>query len=271
MTTPPTGVGDWTPTVTAIPSDVLIGQKTGLVISAASSQVFGPYAMTSPAYAIAVDALVSASATVPFLSVLMTWTDPSSGLTVGEEKWYITGTSTSPAAANALTIGRGPTKAGKLTVTITNYDPATSAAIDLAVWQSSRMVTRDDWRGLQQGGVIPGYTSPDCAAAAGMLGWMNSVTIGAGNSETWCCALYAGQAQFIFGAGSTPDVNVALYLPAADFPAASWPFFYNQAVTAITTQLYLPLPRGPVILHATNFAASAVTVTWSLAIQEFAS
>lgn len=271
MTYPAQGAGDFTPGAAITPADVAIITRTGLNVPANSAVTIGPVAVAAPAYAIAVDALISGSATIGILKVLFNWTDAISGVLVAQEQWYITGTTVTPAATNGLHTGRGPTKANLLTVLVHNYDTAQAATVDLMVWQSSRIVTRDDWRGLAEGGGYVTFTVPNSEAQSGVLGWEDNASIAAGTSTVWLCPLYAGQASLSVAPSTLTGFVFAVIVPLVDRPSINWPQIFETQIPAAGNTGYLALPRCPVLISISNTGSSPFTVFWSLLVQEFAS
>jgi hypothetical protein len=265
------GLDDFTGAQAALSADLNILQETGVVIAASGTVTYGPFAVNSPSYAVAIDALISASATFGLLLISMVWSDSETGLTVGAERWYFSGTTASPAISNGLTFGRGPTKANQLTVTIDNYDPAQSATVDVAIWQSSRTATRDDWRGNPNGGGYVTYTVPNTESLSCALGWVTNHALAASGVVTYQCALYAGQAAFEFVSSATGDVGIEILAPLPDRASGNWPVLLENAAIGELFTGTLVLPRCPVIVQITNSSAASTNVTFSLTALEFAS
>lgn len=271
MTTQPTGVGDFTATTAIVPADLIIAQETGQVIAAAGQVTYGPFTVTSPSYGIALDAVIANTATQPVLKATVDWVDSATGLTVDEQAWYWVGTPTSPGAVGALTTGRGPTNADTVFVTISNFDPAQAVTIDLALWQSSRIITRHDWRGIVVNGLLPGYSVPSSNQQAAMLAWENSVSIGVGATFKWLCPLFAGQVLWTWNLSSNSSVAAQMFVIMPDAPGGINPTVWNPAVPATNGETELVFPRAPVDVQIHNGGAAAITVSWSLAMLEIAS
>jgi hypothetical protein len=271
VTTPLVGTGDFTATITGIPSDIQLDLQAGVVIAANTTQSFGPYAMTEPSYAVSTDALFNVAATVANYAVTLRWLDPVTSALVASEKWYPTGTTSSPPVNSQLTVGRGPTKAAILVIQVTNGDPAQSMTLDFTLWQSSRTVTRDDWRGLALGGGYPFYTVPLAESRAGLLGWVTNQGIANTISFSWQAALYFGQAQLFYSMSSVTNVNLIVTVPFENRTSPFYPTLFSGPLTLLQNTLNLSLPRCPVVVTISNNSGGPVTVSWSLTIQEFAS
>jgi len=271
VTTPLVGVGDFTGTVSPVPADVLMDTQSLVVLTPDQSVSFGPYLMTQPSYSVAVDGLMNVASIVGLFTVTMRWTDPVSGFLVDQERWHVPSTTASLAANNGLVIGRGPSKSAQLIIIVHNNDAANNMTLDLIVWQSSRVVTRDDWRGFQESGSIPIWSVGSREPNSNQLGYENAVSVGAGVTRQRLAALYCGQAflSVALAAGNTATVSVIV--PFADVGSAAWPTIFAAASGATLVNAYITLPRCPVVVQIANAGAGAVVVTWSLVLQEFAS
>jgi hypothetical protein len=271
MTVQPTGVGDFTGTTAIVPADLLLDQQASVTIAAGSSEVFGPYEITSPSYAIAVDGVCNAAATLPILNAVVEWIDSATGLVVDQQTWYWLTTPQSPGDLCALTTGRGPTNADTVQITLNNFDPAKSVTIDYALWISSRIVTRHDWRMVTLNGLTLGYTEPLSNLQAGLPAWVAQLSLAANSSETWLCPLYSGQVQFTWQFGTATAMTINISAPLPDQAAANQPQLYNPASPAQAGTAALFLPRCPVYVKISNGNAAAENVRWSMTVLEYAS
>lgn len=272
MTTPNNlGTGDFTDSIVFVPADLLMGQAISQVIGPNTQVSFGPNTMTSPSYTVAMDAILNANASPGILRVRMIWSDSNTGLTVGQQTWYVTGSTGSPGPSNSLTTGRGPTEADTLTLLVANLDTSHSVTVDVGLWQNSRVVTRHDWRGITQGPLPPGFTTPKIVAPAGVLGYEGSFSIGAASGVEWQCSLYAGQAQLFYQLSTAANVSLQVLVPLPDASGSPLELYYATPPAAAQGTLYLSLPRCPVIVSIANSGGVALTGQWSLMIQEFAS
>jgi hypothetical protein len=129
---------------------------------------------------------IAAGATIPFLQVILTWTDITSGLTVGVEEWWL---SASSGSAQQF-IGRGPSKGNKLAITIKNFDPADTVTYSYSVLANSRIYLRDEWRQTTTA-LTPGFTNPATDPNAGLLAGVNA-SISSGITLTRILPLYSG-------------------------------------------------------------------------------
>lgn len=271
MTTQPTGVGDFTGTYAIVPADLLLDNQQSVSIGAGIGLEFGPYVITSPSYGIALTSVVSLSGTLCVYRVTLTWTDSESGLVVDAQTWYATGSTASFGLNGTLTAGRGPSNADTLTVTIANLDPAEPITIDYASWQSSRIVTRHDWRTVVQNGQLLVFSQPLSNLLAGQLAWVFNNAVAANSSPTWLCPLYAGQVQLTWFYPTATNMGLEVYVPLPDQTAANQPQLYNPSAVAAAGTITLLLPRCPVVVKVINNNSSTESVHWSLTIGEYAS
>jgi hypothetical protein len=253
-----------------LPGDQLLYQFETEEITASGSVTTGNLPFARGSYVIAADCLGAADSAMPFCQVDMFWMDPTTGLTTGHERWIFPQTDEEPAGAYLLVVGRGPAKAAGLTVTVTNFDTANNVYLDLAVFQSSRTVTRDDWRATTFGNV-PNFTTAAVDPPALLLGFKEPASLGAGASVTRLCSPYAGAA--VMSVTQTGGQALTWSIQAIDpnYPAADYPNTGGSATSADDSQVTVALPRAPVQVTVTNTGGSASTVSWCLTAQEFAS
>jgi hypothetical protein len=271
MTTPNQGMADFTAATAIAASDVVVSQTTAVVIAKASGYTVPEFQVTTPAYAVTWSAFLPSGSTAGLLRVTLNWIDSSTSAMVSQQRWYVPATSTTPAENNILVCGRGPTEADTMSITIENYDPDNQATVYLNVWQSSRFVTRHDWRGTLQSGSLFGYTSPANNMSGLVIAWETDTEIPASSNVAWQCPLYAGQALLTLPEGLAEDVDMSV---SAILPDAASGFavpLYQLTTAASLVQAQLSLPRCPVIVSFGNTAATANAVEWSLIAQEFAS
>lgn len=269
MTTP-AGTSDFDSASPWLPGDQNLLEVAGQVVSSAAPYVTAALPVARGAYVVAIDALYSVSALIPFLQVDMVWTDSSTGLVIGHEQWVVPGTSAAPAAANSLVIGRGPTKADTLTITVTNYDTNFTASVDLSVYQSSRAITRDDWRNVSFA-AIPSWTISGSACAGLIVATKAAAGLNAGISVQRIHALYCGQAQLAMTNSAGQAITWQMQAIEPSLGVASGPIINSAAFSAVQYETTVTLPRYPVLMIVTNNGASTSVVGWTVTAQEFSS
>lgn len=266
------GLPDFTVSHTAMASDTLVIQESAQVIAPGTELVIPPVAMSSVGYAVSMDAVMAAGTANPLLRVFMGWSDPATGLVAGEEQWFTPCSAASPGASNGLIIGRGPTKAGLLGVSIRNFDVAQAATVDFAAWQTGRLVTRDDWRSMPHAAAAGSWSTPDYDPWANVLGWIQNAGVPGNGSNSWLMPLYAGQASLSLEAGTYPGLAVSVTAPLPDHFGLPLPVLWQApSLAGPVSQQYLSLPRCPVVLTAVNSTGSTILFSWSLTVQEYAS
>lgn len=235
------------------------------LISTTSQNIAGNAVYTPPVkpvsqigYEFWLQASTGAAATVPYLQVKMTWIDSTSGRAVATDSFVV------PAASSPggfVTIGRGPTKADQLSLTIQNLDPAVGATINLAILQNSRVYPRDTWQwqmGNVVGVTVPGFTLPTLPDDESVLGVLNSSTVAASSSSGFLFGMAPGALVQLAGAtsGITPS-NVGLIvsaLPAGVYTAGGQ--LLNTVLTTAQFSYQFIAPRAPLFVQWSNNATS---------------
>lgn len=271
MTTPAIGTGDFTPGVAFNPADVNLDSQALVSVPAASTVTLGAYLTTQPAYAMLFDALGTLATAVPTCSLQFNWLDPATLQTVTADRWFPPVTTSGTGLSNALTTGRGPTKSGQVQVQVHNYDPTNPMTIDWRFWQSSRIVTRDDWRTLSLASPASPLLAPSLAPESNVLGWVANAAIPATTTSQWLATTYAGQARLHVNTGTVAGISLQVLVPFGNVGSGSWPILFQIPALAAEQSMDLALPRCPVVISIDNTTAGAVNVSWSLTATEFAS
>lgn len=264
-----TALPDFAPGTALTTTDFLAYGPTETVIPASGTSVLGSWPITSPAYLVSLDSSIGAGALLNMHGYFMQWLDPNTGELLDAETWYSAASSNAIGTTSALIGGRGPAKSGQLQLTVANYDSGQALTVNAAVYQSTRVVSRDDWRHLGLT-AVPNFTVPFLDPTNGVLGFVPSRALGAGATISRLCTMFAGQAQLIIGnsAGSSLAVQVNSLNPPIG--AADLVLLYSTSVTANQTIINLTLPRAPVQVSITNNGA-ATNVEMSMIQQEFSS
>jgi hypothetical protein len=266
------GLPDFTVSHTAMASDTLVIQESAVVIAPGTELIIPPVAMSSVGYAVSMDAVMPAGTANPLLRVFMGWSDPATSLVAGEEQWFTPCAASAPGAGNGLIIGRGPTKAGQLGVSIHNFDVAQSATVDFACWQTGRLVTRDDWRSMPHAIAAGPWLGADYDPWANVLAFTNNSGVAAGTTSSWLIPMFAGQASLTLSANTYPGLAVTVTAPLPDHFGVATPVLWQDAsLTGPVSQAYLSLPRCPAVLSATNSTGGTILLSWSVTLQEYAS
>lgn len=270
MTTP-AGLADFDSATPAIPLDQNILTQTGVAVQLGTPVLFEANIFARSSYIITVDALAPAATTVPWISLDMFWADPDTGATIARERWYINATTSSPASANALVAGRGPTKSSLLNMTLMAYDSVQAMSCDLSLYQSTRAVTRDDWRSLGTGAMGPSFVNAGGDQAALIAGSKIPASLAAGTSVKRVCGLYSGQAQFCLIQDGVQSLAWTVQAVEPGSAAANWPVVAGATTSSPQANYAITLPRSPTYITVTNNGGVATDVQWCLTAQEFAS
>jgi hypothetical protein len=257
----------WTP---VIPSDQLLGSNTAANLAAGTSVGLGTFQIARSSYYLEIDALASSGGTIPLPYVDMTWVDPATSQVIAHEQWAFVATTASPATSNGLTFGRGPTKTAQLEVTLTNPDPSEMIAYDWALYQSTRTVTRDDWRTLNLGATA-GYTIGNASESGLVIGWKAVSSLASGAQTVRLTGLYAGPAQFCVTQSAGESLAWQIQAAIPNVAAGSWPIIAAGVTSADASNTQVTLPRYPSLVTVTNNGGAATTTGWTLVAQEVAS
>lgn len=267
--TSPQGAADFAPASIAVPSDVQIGQVLTGTQAVSSGSVVLTEQITMPSYLVCCAFSWAATPTVPFATVQLSWEDPSTLLDLDLETWTVPGSDATLATSTVTHTGRGPTRAGLLAVTVWNNDPAKVMTYNITVYQSSRVITRADWRQIAAL-AVPNFAGSNDDPTSLILGSENGATLAASGSDSWLCDLWAGPAWLTISQSPAETLHVFL-LPQDPQGLATVPYGYFSIDAAGGLYQQVTLPRCPVQLQINNTSATATSVTWSLIAQETAS
>jgi hypothetical protein len=278
---------DFSPAVTSAAPDGVGFVQVAVTVPPASTvtvegAVFGPIS-----YSIGVDGEISAAATVPFMRVGFIWKDPTNTWITDLQHWVVPVSDVSPASSNTYTTGRGPSGGGHLTVNLKNYDPAYAITADIYVMQSSRFVSRHDWRSASNNTTFatPGgltningnylWTTPDSDPSNLVLGEMAKVAIANGAYQGRINALFTGQGYLVVSKDDNANtllVTVAAINPDVVPGGGQHVFGFQTQLTGYQTTGYITMPRGPIVVLLQNQGPGNIgNVLYSLTGQEFAS
>jgi hypothetical protein len=278
---------DWSPAAYPISTDGNLASVAAQVIAASSSFQVYSGAISGASYAISLDGLISSAATIPFARVSLIWKDVAGGQVIDIQHWVIPTTNVSPANSNTLITGRGPARSQHVTVLLENYDPAQPLTADAYFYQSSRVVTRDDWRSISDNTTFATpaglttangnylWTTPDSDPANNIPGFMAKVAIPNGGYQGRMNAVYCGQYYLVVS--KDDNVNTLLITVVAINPdvvpgGGEHPFIFQEQLTGYQFTGYITAPRGPVVVFLQNQGPNTINnVLYSLIDQEFAS
>jgi hypothetical protein len=238
---------------------------TNVASGAAAST--GLLAMGQIGYEVLVNARCNGAATNPFAEIRMTWTDSTTGFTLGSDTFI---TPMSGSATPWAVIGRGPTKADEVTVTVTNLDSLTAPSITITVLQNSRVYPTDNWNwnnASVAGLTVPGFALPTLPNDESVLGIVSNVNVAAGAVNTWLLGM-ATSGQVIvttsFSGVTTTNIRCHIYPQPNSKYGSSIDLVAFTATANNTSMPYNP-PRAPVILVVSNGATTG-TLTGEVAV-----
>lgn len=260
-----------------VPVDLLVTSSFAVTVPAGGSLPLRNLVIDQISYLIVVDAECVAAPSVPFYSVSVQWKDPNTGTLLALDKWLLMATNVAPASGNCLVTGRGPSRAARLDVVILNEDAVNAITVDVSVYQSSRVLTRDDWRSLSNnisgtytyGGQT--FSTPVSEPTSLVLGNSPSITIAAGSSQSRINALFAGEAQlFVRVTGTTPTGSITLYGVDPDWATPLQQIYSADVTVDGVFTPFVALPRMLTVIQFVNTGTNSMTVQYSLIAQEIA-
>jgi hypothetical protein len=228
-------------------------------IAGGATQTIGPLTIMQLGYEIQLKLSIPAGATVPFVDVVMQWTDATGGSVMALERWMLPCGS----AANYVITGTGPTKGSSLTVKLVNQDPAQTATVTVIILTNSRVYTRDRW--ITNTVVnVPTFTNPGGDPTREVLATMDAANCNAGATITRLIPPYAGDVWFYVEQSGVSAANSVAKLQAVPTAALGTADFYSSTPTGgagTGNGVVLRFPRSCALFSFTNSGSVAATVS----------
>jgi hypothetical protein len=241
----------------------LVDSQTGKVITAGN--VFpGPGKPISQiGYEIQVQVTANSASTVPYAVVALTWVDSGTGITVGSDTWTVPGSSN---ATPFMVLGKGPSKADKVSVTVTNLDPANSITISYVLIQNSRVYPKDDWRWYNNNNrltAVPAATLPTLPPDESVLGLVDNVTILASSQDTFLFGMYNGPVTVSYELSSGSAASLMFRVRPQPDSAYSGHNILG-AFSNPSPSFQVAGPRAPLRVVVANSATTTITLSFAL-------
>jgi hypothetical protein len=267
MTTPQGGV-DFVPATVSIPADVQVLSVIGGTLTPGDNIITTDTEISAPSYLIGGSFQCVSGTTKPFPLIDVFWQDSTTGVTLDQEVWTMIANLGPVTPDICQWWGRGPTKANTIIIEIDNPDPTEDLTYWLYLYQSSRVVTRSDWRSPAVF-APPGYTMAPLDEQALILGSAASTAIGDGDAETWLLPVYAGQVTLTWAQNASESTQILV--TGQDPSVTGEQQLFNETGLTGSGQFTFPLPRCPATLEILNRGSASADYTWSVVAQEFAS
>lgn len=218
-------------------------------------------------YEVLVSAQTGGASANPFARVAMAWTDSTTGFIVATDTFMM------PMATDAggfTIIGRGPTKADGLNITVTNYDTVTAPVIALTALQNSRVYPADQWRWsgtADAGRTVPGYTLAALNPDETVLGFVGGISLAAGAASTWLFGMSpGGPVQLSYGLAGVAASNIRVHV----FPLPTGLYsgqndLAGDTVANLSDSVTFYATRSPLAVEVGNIATSG-TLSGSMAM-----
>lgn len=227
------------------------------LVGAANITLMPSMAINQPGYEVAITvSMPTGTGTVPFIRLSLQWLDSTSNIQVARRDVVL---SAGNGTANALTYYiRGPMHGNRFLIKAVNLDPAVTATIAWTANETSHVYEHDEAIQNAYGGTAPnGFTNPAGVATANLIAY-TAASIGASGSNTFLCALQAGDVILNIDAISAANTTkVELFDPAGYITgAANSPIFGIDVAAAGSQSLQLTLPFSPLLLKVTNLGTA---------------
>lgn len=253
--------------VPLLTKSTLLYRQAIVNLGAGQSASTGVLPVSQIGYEVLVSAQTGAASANPFARVALQWTDSTTEFIVATDTFVM------PMATDAggfTVIGRGPTKADELNITVTNFDTTTAPVIALTALANSRVYPADQWRWAgtaDAGRTVPGYALAALNPDETVLGFVGGISLGAGAAGTWLFGMSPGgpvQLSYNF-AGVTPaNIRVHVFpLPTGLYSGQN--DLAGDTVANLSDSLTFRATRSPLAVEIGN-TATAGTLTGSMAM-----
>lgn len=229
---------------------------------------------TEPGYQISLSAqytttISPTAGAVPFVTVIATWLDNVTGITISQESWDIyIGQNAEP----FIHFAKGPVQGPQLQLTFFNQDSAFTCMVTYEVSQTTHHIARDDWRSGVTPNNPPGNIYEPMAPGANMtknvLADFNVTTSLA--ELNYMLPLYAGQAflgmELQPSGSGTYQVEIIAWNGTGNLYQSP---VLVSATSLIISNTPITLPRKPCEILA--FGTNSFTLNLTLTVMEYAS
>lgn len=244
----------------------LLANQTFASIAHGASNGTGTLVVTQPGYEIIVNPKFPAGTTNPFVEVNLQWIDSATGNGVANDVWFVPGCTD---AHGFVVYGRGPSKADRVSVGITNLDTAQSVTCTVELLVNSRVLPVDVWRfnnTLANSSTVTGFTLPSFPDDPSCLGTVTGASVPATSNLQWLMGIGSGGPVTVTIEASGPVPGSARFhayaLPSSAYGTIA-PLIAYTAGNLNQSYTFNP-PRAPWLLQAVNSATSgAMTVNFA--------
>lgn len=253
--------------VTGVPllsKATLVKNQGSHVIGANVTFNLGPFSINQIGYDIGLTLQANAASLFPFMSIVLQWTDSTTGFLVEEQKWVLAGGN----AIQQLYIGHGPTCGDTLNIAFHNQDTVNSQTFTMGISQTSRVYQRHDWRQETQN-QVPNFVLPNMDQSANWL-CQTAPNVNAAGAQVRILPLYAGRVHLWATSGLPFDVVVTAVdgdINAAPAGIQIWENKIAAAGGGIMTDSF-DLPRCSCTIQLINNGGVATQIGANVIISE---
>jgi hypothetical protein len=222
------------------------------VIAAGATLTLTTVDITQTGYDVFLTIIAAAGSPVPFLSIVLTWSDSATGRAVEKDQWNMAGSSSTTILMQYG--GTGPTKGDRLSVALANQDTNNSMTVNFALTQNSRIYDEDDWRTVVSNSV-PSYTLPTLNPGSRIL-FTTGPTVAPGITAIRLLPLYAG--IIVLGGTNIAGGNAALVQIVSTSDPITSAVIYSKVIAAggVLGPDLVALPQSQCTIQITNQGGS---------------
>lgn len=227
----------------------------------------GTFLFTQVGYTLTVSANTLSTPTVPFIQVTLTWQDSTGSFVIDTDNFYCPFATGSTAFQTMIS---GPVKGNKVTIGITNLDPAVNINVNLIVNQDSipRQRTAARWNNLVNHGLtVTGFPLPGLPSDELVLGVLSNATVAAASNNTWLHAPAPGRTLTLSGTtggiAASSIVVIVTAVPSSIYGLGA--HLLHSALSVGTFSFTFAAPRSPLLVEwANNATTGTLTVNSAL-------
>ena len=242
--------------------------NNNFTVAAGTTTLIGPFTITQPGYELLFSLWSSVAANV-FLRVTMQWFDPTTGVKVDQQSWYML------AGANATTDlhaiqGTGPTVNAQLQIGFTAVNGLITIP-NVLLHQNSRIYTRHDFRTFTHGNYVNGLSASGTDDMQAMvLTQQLASSVATGTHITIYSPLYAGVAYVGAHTSSNTSDATLTFNAFTDTSLTSPVQIYQQKTDGVgnINQPGVTIPRAQLQIVFSNGNAGTVGLTLGIIMKD---
>jgi len=264
VTTLPTNIAATGVPLLSLPTSS--SSQTSQTLVAAGVKTWGPFNIAQIGYDFFFSCYSNTPATATYVSITITWIDSASGVTCGQQTWWVlAGGSLSNIAE---WVGKGPVEANTVEITISAF--AEAITYNYVMLQNSRVYDRHDWRQLLFPGTFSGTLTTPAGDQPALCVQRVVTSHASGGNDTCILPLWAGRA-YIGGHtnSNTNDMTISIF-DVSDQDVSGTNLIFREISDTLGNFYYeVALPRSMCEISMVNGNAAAETQYWTMVFAEY--